>query len=222
MRKPNAASLQEIIQIILRLELDEQTKPLSDDQRSALAERLFDLNETAEQLQRRADSVFLRETYGTIAFKYWLDEGEVRPATEINAELYRLKRVEELRRINFEREMDERIDSRLNALRNAKEPDPIFARELEMITIQNKIAEQREENKVHIEKVKKEIKDKLARCREWLFSLDIEARKALLLQAVQEGILKEYSGIELSHIQYYNDVLLPLYENKGVSNANQR
>lgn len=216
MRRPNAASLPEIIQIIGRLELDEQTKPLSDDQRSALAERLFDLNETPAQLQRRADSVFLRETYGTIAYKYWLEEGEVRPVTEINAELYRLSRLEETRRANFEREMDERIDYRLKALRGIANPHEAknFEREMEMIEIQNTIAQQREENKRHIEEVRKEVKKKLATCREWLVSLNIEQRKVLLLEAVQQGLLKEYSGIELSHIQYYNDVLLPLYEKR--------
>ena len=74
LRKQNSASLPEIIQIILNLELGKQSKPLSEDQRSWLAERLYDLDETAQEIQRRAESVLLLETYGTIAYQYWVQD----------------------------------------------------------------------------------------------------------------------------------------------------
>lgn len=199
--------------IVTRTELRKQIKALSELQRAELIGLLYNLNETAAKIQQRADSVLLLETFGTIAFQYWVQD-EVGLSIEVNQELYRLKRIEETRRINFEREMDERIDHRLAALRKATAPDENFKRELEMIELQNQITAQREANKVHIEEVRKQIKAKLAKCREWLVSLTIDRRKEILLKAVQEGILKEYSGIELSHIQYYNDVLLPLYDQR--------
>ena len=73
MRRPHAGLLPEILQIIARLELDKQIK-LSDDQRSALAERLYDLNESKEHTQCRANHVLLTETYGTLAYQYWVSE----------------------------------------------------------------------------------------------------------------------------------------------------
>lgn len=56
-----------------RLELDRQIT-LTSDQRSALAERLFDLDESRSDIQQRADFVLTAATYGTIAYQYWVSE----------------------------------------------------------------------------------------------------------------------------------------------------
>src|SRR3990172_10548525 len=99
-RRSNAASVDEILVIIGRLELKKQIKALGDRQRVELAELLYKLNESKERIGRRADSVVLLETYGTIAFQYWVQD-EVALRSEIDQELYRLKCLDEDRHLSF-------------------------------------------------------------------------------------------------------------------------
>jgi hypothetical protein len=59
----------------MEVELSKQLRPpLTDQQRLQLAMDLQKFGMSAEELRRRGDSVKLKDTYGTIALSYWIDD----------------------------------------------------------------------------------------------------------------------------------------------------
>ena len=205
--------MDEILVIIGRLELKKQIKALGDRQRVELAELLYKLNESKERIGRRADSVVLLETYGTIAFQYWVQD-EVALRSEIDQELYRLKCLDEDRHLSFRLAVEAAIDRRLNELRvsNTVEETERYIGEMELIELEAAAQKLRLERKALLKLQHARIANKVKDCRVWLKSLSLEQRKKLLLKAVRRQYLTMYTAIEEEYIEYYADILMPLYK----------
>jgi len=197
LRKP--ASPEEIAVIVTRLELLKQIKPLDDFQRAALIERLYDLGETKEQIQRRADSVALKETYGTIAFQYWVEElvclySETAERRNREYQLSRQKIDEEIRRridrlktLSFEaqREVDEETAD-LRGLEDAR-------RDWHM-----KLMEIRE-------RARQQYARRFAFARKVLGGLDREGRIKVLEAAKEQKIIQSYDEMMIENIHLFPD-----------------
>jgi hypothetical protein len=62
-----------VVATIREVELKKQIKPpLTPQQIAALADEILKLNPTADRLKAMADSVLRAETFGTLAFQYWI------------------------------------------------------------------------------------------------------------------------------------------------------
>jgi hypothetical protein len=60
---------------------------ISEDERNALTRELYNLNESIDQIKKRADNVKRAEHYGRIGFNLWLSADRIFTGEEINQEV---------------------------------------------------------------------------------------------------------------------------------------
>lgn len=214
-RRLNAATDDEILVIIGRVELRKQIKPLGRLQRIELAELLYSLNETKGQIERRADSVVLQETYGTISFQYWVND-LVCLRSDFNKELYRLKKADEGRRVEFQLSVSLELDRRLETFRRAstdkQKMQDVRLEELEGIRLSleqwhNKLKEIRERSKAQMTR-------RLQYAKQVLRAMDEDARKKILDIAVERGRIESYDAVIVQHAYLLADKLYDILESQ--------
>lgn len=214
-RRLNAATDDEILVIIGRVELRKQIKPLGRLQRIELAELLYSLNETKGQIEWRADSVVLQETYGTISFQYWVND-LVCLRSDFNKELYRLKKADEGRRVEFQLSVSLELDRRLETFRRAstdkQKMQDVRLEELEGIRLSleqwhNKLKEIRERSKAQMTR-------RLQYAKQVLRAMDEDARKKILDIAVERGRIESYDAVIVQHAYLLADKLYDILESQ--------
>lgn len=192
LRQPNAASTLEIGIIITELEFRTQLKPLDELQRKELIELLYDLNEPKEKIQQRANSVMLQETYGTIAFKYWVGD-LVCTRSEVDAMKRHLQRSFEAKQINHELEIKCELDRRLEEYRHTlADPSELGLAELE--AVESAVEAYRLHETQKATKLRAKTKRRIAFARQQICSLDNNSRQAILEEAVRRKKIKTFDG----------------------------
>lgn len=97
---------------MMEVELAKQLKPpLTEQQRLQLVMDLSALGLTLGEIRDRGNSVKLKDTYGTIAFQYWVEDLVVlkTEAVKLAHEIIRRRREELLKKATFSEEMLERM-----------------------------------------------------------------------------------------------------------------
>ena len=196
-----------------RVELAKQIRPLTEAQRTELVERLYNLNESAEKIQRRGESVVLTESYGTIAFQYWVAD-EVVLGSIINETLYKISVMEQRRRQNLDDELDARINKRIRELRGgstseAKERDAKLAAlaglEDAGLAWRRRLQEIRNRERA-------QHKRRFAYASKVLRALSLEDRKKVLDKAVEEKIIERYDNVMVENIHLFPEIFYKIVE----------
>jgi len=191
---------------VTRLELDKQIKPLDEFQRAGLIERLFELGETREMIQRRADSVMVKDTYGTIAFQYWVEDlvcvwssamarqRQIREQTREWVDHEIKKRIEHLKKLTSEEQRKVDVDVvELAALEEAK-----VAWKFKLGAI--------------MERKRTQYARRFAFAKKALAGLDRDARVRVLDEAVRQEIIKDYDESMIAEIHLFPDKLYRVVE----------
>lgn len=79
----------EILTLIAEVEYSKQIH-ISDEERAVLCDRLFELNDTMDNLRKRAKAVERNNTYRSIAFEYWLGADDIFTQAEMEVEVLRI------------------------------------------------------------------------------------------------------------------------------------
>lgn len=185
--------------VVLRLELEKQIKPLMDAQRFVLVERLMGLDETCGQMQRRADSVLVQETFGTIAFQYW-----VKDLVVCYSEAAERKRQD---RQNLIQLVNETIRYRIEKFRllSSEEQKTVDIEIAELAGQQQAFDDWNLKLHEIRERSRREAKKKLSYARNVLNALDVESRTKVMDEAVKQKIIKQYDKPMLENIQLFPD-----------------
>jgi len=202
LQQPNAASTSEIGLIVTKLEFQKQIKPLDEIQRRDLIELLHDLNETSERIQLRANSVLLKQTYGTIAFEYWVqdlvcvyDERQRIERGRIHEELSRC--LDRLRRLS--RDEQRRIDEEAAELLGLEDAQRDW--ELKLAAIRERSRQQH--------------KRRFAFARKALAALDEASRRKVLDEAVKKDVIASYDQAMVDNIHLFADKFYSVLEEMG-------
>jgi len=97
---------------VMQVELAKQLKPpLTEQQRLQLVMDLSALGLTLREIRERGNSVKLKDTFGTIAFQYWVEDLVVLKTEAVNMahEIIRRRKEELLKKATFSEEMLERM-----------------------------------------------------------------------------------------------------------------
>lgn len=167
-----AATRVEVAAIVMRTEKLKEIQ-ISDQERDLLVDKLFEQGFSRQELEQRADSVLLKNTYKTIAFEYWVED-LVCSWSSRWAEVNRI--------INGRREEFMRKNQML------KERLPEEAAREGLITVQEWWgAELQKQIQKHSERIDKKCK----RLRAQFYDLPEKSKEDLWEKAVARGLVKD-------------------------------